>query len=667
MPKLPAAVGKYKILDRLGRGGMSIIYKAEHPTLGTPVVLKKLMLKGDSAHRDRFRREAALMMRLRHENVVGVYDHFKDGSGHYLVMEYVDGRPLSELLAREGALPPDEAAWIVGRMALALAHIHSNGIVHRDVKPSNVLIRRDGVVKLADFGIAFSPGSAEDITAEGTALGTPSFMAPEQLEDARCADERSDMWSLGVCFFELITGRKFVTGPTPAAIRESLPAALKTMPQRLPAKLPWRLKKFLRRTLRLRPKSRLPGGGAAIRLLGAGRLGNRPPSGLQKRLDTLIASMEPAPDPTSPAAARNGGDIPDNPPSEGFQSLLSSFLGSRDNSRDGDDEELHKNGTVERGVSVVRSALVHRPFLAVLSLLFLFAAAGVIVIPGAWDRLFRSGGRGMVSLRLVFPAEAPDYWIAGAEAQVFREESESLREVANPVLRASDDGLSLRSRRLTMPIGAYRIRWSLGDTVSWSSFRLPSFRETRNDEGEPLVLEEILGSPPVFPLEIHWAAVDAMTREDIGSNAVMTWTRVDLPGGDLKSGGNYRISISADGYRSSSFAIAVSPWRREIRVSAALWPKSAVLELSNNTQRSIMPRLNGSGTFLDMSEIPVPRRIGKLAPGETVHLTVPPGLHTLTPGIGLEGLLQFSLDAGETISVLFDFDEEGQLSIKSNR
>jgi serine/threonine protein kinase len=157
MPKLPAAVGKYKILDRLGRGGMSVIYKAEHPTLGTPVVLKKLMLKGDAAHRDRFRREATLMMRLRHENVVGVYDHFKDGGGHFLVMEYVDGRPLSELLAREGALPPDEAAWIVGRMALALAHIHSNGIVHRDVKPSNVLIRRDGVGETGGFRYCIQP------------------------------------------------------------------------------------------------------------------------------------------------------------------------------------------------------------------------------------------------------------------------------------------------------------------------------------------------------------------------------------------------------------------------------------------------------------------------------------------------------------------------------
>jgi hypothetical protein len=114
---------------------------------------------------------------------------------------------------------------------------------------------------------------------------------------------------------------------------------------------------------------------------------------------------------------------------------------------------------VNEGFSGLRTAFVHRPILAILSLLLLLAAAAMLMIPGAWDRLFRPGGHGMVSLRLIFPAEAPDYWIAGAEARVFREEFASLSEVANPVLRVSDDGLSLKSppsdsadRRLSYPM-----------------------------------------------------------------------------------------------------------------------------------------------------------------------------------------------------------------------
>ncbi len=199
---MPASIGKYKITEILGRGGMSVLYKAEHPTLGIPVVVKKLTLKGDPAHRERFKREASLMMELRHENVVGVYDHFKEGAGHYLVMEFIDGPSLAQLLAREGSLSPEEANWLIAKIAAALSHIHSHGVVHRDIKPSNVLLSREGTLKLADFGIAFTPGGGEDITSEGTALGTPSFMAPEQLEDARSADKRSDIWSLGVCFFD---------------------------------------------------------------------------------------------------------------------------------------------------------------------------------------------------------------------------------------------------------------------------------------------------------------------------------------------------------------------------------------------------------------------------------------------------------------------------------
>ncbi|PIE04350.1 MAG: serine/threonine protein kinase, partial [Spirochaetales bacterium] len=287
MSRLPESIGKYKITERLERGGMSLLYKAEHPTLGRPVVLKKLMLKGGAEHRNRFRREASLMMELRHENVVGVFDHFQEGSGRYLVMEYVEGSSLAELLSREGALTPAEVQWLTGRIALALSHIHSRGVVHRDVKPSNVLLGKDGSVKLGDFGIAFEPGETEELTSSGTTLGTPGFMAPEQLEDARSADERSDIWSLGVCCFELITGRKFITGPTPAAIRKALPGAVRGYRQRLPERLPRSLQRFLRKTLVMNAASRLPDGQAAADLLKAVP-GTPPPEELMLRLEKLM-------------------------------------------------------------------------------------------------------------------------------------------------------------------------------------------------------------------------------------------------------------------------------------------------------------------------------------------------------------------------------------------
>ncbi len=464
MPKLPVSIGKYKITGRLGKGGMSILYLAEHPSLGTAVVLKKLTLKGDSAHRERFRREATLMMKLRHENVVGVYDHFKEGGSHYLVMEFVDGRPLSELMAREGALPETEARWLAGRIAKALAHIHSRGIVHRDLKPSNVLLGRDGGVKLGDFGIAFTPGGDDDITSEGTALGTPTFMAPEQLEDARGADERSDMWSFGVCLFEMLTGRKFVTGPSPAAVREALPAAVKTMFSRLPPKLPRCEHRLLGKTLRMKPETRLKDGKAALRILGASGHRDIPPETLQIRLNELLLSMEGVSEPTPKAEITPDKKKPEEKGSGGLSPLRSLKI---------------KTPGLLRGTAVV--------LIFFLAVLFTFS-----IIPGAWNTVFRRNSYGVFKLKLVYPAEAPEHWLSAASVDVYSEGENSLSEIVSPPLRISTADSSLHSRRITLPAGAYRIRWSLGDRVSWYSFRLLSFSALEKSGKGMMILEETL-------------------------------------------------------------------------------------------------------------------------------------------------------------------------------
>ena len=654
MPKLPGSIGKYKIIDRLGRGGMSILYKAEHPSLGTPVVLKKLTLKGDPAHRERFRREATLMMKLRHENVVGVYDHFKEGGGHYLVMEFVDGRPLSELLAREGALPCREAAWLAGRIAMALAHIHSQGIVHRDLKPSNVLLGRDGTVKLGDFGIAFTPGGDQNITSEGTALGTPTFMAPEQLEDARQADERSDMWSFGVCLFELLTGRKFVTGPSPAAIREALPDAVRTVTYRLPPKLPGKLRRLLRKTLRMRPDSRMRDGQAAVRLLGAARQSGIPPESLQVRLNVLLESMEPASEPTPKVEVRQVENVYSETKTGGLADLRSLFIFSG----------IRADRRSRQEPSQFMTLFKSRPLVMSLLLFFVSSLAVLLIIPGAWDAVFRRNSHGTLSLQLIFPEEAPDYWLTGVEARIYREGDESLYEVTVPVLRLSADGTSMVSRRISLPSGAYRLSWSLGDKVSWYSYRLPSLKEIRTTGSGQLLLEETLGDPPSFPLELTWSAADAMNGSDISGMTRMDWERVDSPGGNLVSGGRYRVQFSAQGYQPSSFAVAVSPWRRSLSLEASMWPQPAKVIVHNDTGRSIIPRLNGSGKYLDMNGAPGINRISRLKPGGKEELVLPPGVYTITPGLGKSVQLNLSLKSGDNAHIVVESDDENNLLMR---
>ena len=664
MPKLPVSIGKYKITGRLGKGGMSILYLAEHPSLGTTVVLKKLTLKGDSAHRERFRREATLMMKLRHENVVGVYDHFKEGGSHYLVMEFVDGRPLSELMAREGALPEVEARWLAGRIAKALAHIHSRGIVHRDLKPSNVLLGRDGGVKLGDFGIAFTPGGDDDITSEGTALGTPTFMAPEQLEDARGADERSDMWSFGVCLFEMLTGRKFVTGPSPAAVREALPAAVKTMSYRLPSKLPRREHRLLRKTLRMKSETRLKDGKAALRLIGASGHRDNPPESLQIRLNKLLLSMEGVSEPTPKAEIIPDKNRPDEYDSGGLSSLQSLFKSSFSSSPRFRKEVVSKKGTAEqKKAKKVKTFRIPTGMAAIL-IAFLAVLLVSSVIPGVWSAVFRRNSYGVFKLKLVYPVEAPEHWLTAASADIYGEGEDSLSKIVSPSLRISANNSFLSSRRITLPEGAYRIRWSLGDRVSWYSFRLLSFSALEKSGNGMMVLEETLEDPPAFPLELSWTAVDAADNRSIDGQVEMSWKRVDTPEGELISGGTYSFLFEASGYLPSSFDIEVSPWRRNLNLHASLWPQPGELIIRNDSGRLIMPRLNGSGIYYDMKEAPGTDRIGRLESGSFRVLSLLPGDYLLTPGLGKSGLKSFSLKSGDTVTAVVESDEEKQFIVR---
>jgi eukaryotic-like serine/threonine-protein kinase len=203
---LQAVAGRYRIERTLGRGGMAVVYLAQDEELARPVAVKVLAdeLVGDDAFRRRFVREARLAARLSHPNAVQVYDAAQDGERPFIVMEYVDGETLAERLAR-GPLPPAEATRIALQLCSALEDAHRAGLVHRDLKPQNVLLRDDGTAKLADFGIARAAEESR-VTQAGALLGTAAYLAPEQATGAE-ATPASDLFSLGVVLYESLTGR----------------------------------------------------------------------------------------------------------------------------------------------------------------------------------------------------------------------------------------------------------------------------------------------------------------------------------------------------------------------------------------------------------------------------------------------------------------------------
>src|SRR5436190_391560 len=212
--------GRYRILSHLADGGMATVYLALDERLDREVAIKVMHdnLARDTTFVSRFRREARSAARLGHPNVVAVFDQGEDDSGNdaliFLVMEYVPGRTLRDVLSAEGPLTPRAALDLFDPILQAIAAAHDAGLIHRDVKPENVILREDGVVKVADFGLARAVTSATTTNASGTLLGTVAYLSPEQVERG-IADARSDVYAAGLVLYEMLTGRKAFDGDSP--------------------------------------------------------------------------------------------------------------------------------------------------------------------------------------------------------------------------------------------------------------------------------------------------------------------------------------------------------------------------------------------------------------------------------------------------------------------
>jgi serine/threonine protein kinase len=254
-------IGKYQILERLGFGGMGIVYLAEHKALRRRVAVKVLPISLAESRwfLDRFYKEAQAVAALSHPNIVCAHDIDQDGKLHFLVMEYVDGCNLQEIVGKHGPMSVLRACHYIRQAALGLQHSHERGLVHRDIKPGNLLLDRQGVVKLLDMGLAhFFQETAKTTAAKSESkriLGTEDYLAPEQIVNSDEADIRADIYSLGATFYFLLTGQppfhetsmayhKLIhhLGRKPKPIRSlrpEVPEAIAKIVEKMMAKNPW--------------------------------------------------------------------------------------------------------------------------------------------------------------------------------------------------------------------------------------------------------------------------------------------------------------------------------------------------------------------------------------------------------------------------------------------
>ena len=215
----PKSLGRYELTAHLARGGMADVFYAVDRMLDRQVAVKILHQRfaGADTFVARFRKEARAAAGLSHPNIVSIYDWGERDGSHFIVMELIEGRSLRDVLTSEGRLLPRRAAEIGAEVASALEVAHRNRVIHRDIKPGNILLASDGTVKVTDFGVARAWDDSQDLTGDGAVIGTATYFSPEQARGDP-ADERSDIYSLGVVLYEMLAGRPPFSGETPVSV-----------------------------------------------------------------------------------------------------------------------------------------------------------------------------------------------------------------------------------------------------------------------------------------------------------------------------------------------------------------------------------------------------------------------------------------------------------------
>lgn len=250
-------IGPYQIVNQLGQGGMATVYKAYHERLDRYVAIKVMhkAFKDDVNFQARFQREAQIVARLEHPNIVTVYDYNDHEGEPYLVMKYVEGKTLKRVL-NEGAPSLKEIIHIVDSVGNALDYAHKHGVLHRDVKPSNIILDENNLVYLTDFGLARIAGAGESTMSQDMILGTPQYISPEQAQGQGKVDSRSDIYSFGIVLYELVVGRVPFNADTPFAIVHDHIYSRLPMPSAANPEVPPEIESVLLKALAKNPDER---------------------------------------------------------------------------------------------------------------------------------------------------------------------------------------------------------------------------------------------------------------------------------------------------------------------------------------------------------------------------------------------------------------------------
>ena len=545
--EFPPMIGKYKVQGIIAKGGMGVVYKAVHPSLKRFVVIKKMTARGHAGDAGRFKKEAQLLLDLQSPYIVHLFDYFTEGGFRYMVEELVDGIALDALIKKQNSLPCPIAMLLMQDACYALKYAHSKGIVHRDIKPGNILLSKRGEIKLADFGIASDHASGDsdegsDKTQTGVALGTPAYMPPEQFEDSARVDHRADIYALGIMLYEMVTGTK----PYPGTLSLETLAVIKKgryiSPRKIDKTVPKDICRLIHKMIRPKAKARYQSIDAVLRQV----------KKYLKHYDTHELRVQLA---KSVVTAKQ-------------YTFEASAISQKDKGR----------------------RFIKRIALGV--------AAAALLFAGLWFSGFihstvLSKWYSQVSVEVEMPRALSDNLDLPARAFFFENDGDQIPEIRGTDRTFSEQGKAFyekfmfwnsrlissrpagRNKTYSMrPVylkeGSYRVKVVVGPYVWWKSFSV-------SDE-DVLISCDFLKNKK-RNLAIKAIATDSLTGQDLSEQAQFKilyknkWIPLsEVEEGSLESGTVWKIRTECEGYQGEEFSLLIDWYQDELIISSELIP-----------------------------------------------------------------------------------------------
>ncbi len=609
-------VGKYDLIAKIAQGGMGAVYKAKHPTLGRTVLLKKLALRGGTQFTERFKREARLMMDFKNDHIVQVYDHFKEGPYYYIVEEFVDGVSLDSLIRKERYLNNDAATLILYEVCKALKYAHDKQVIHRDIKPANILISKEGEVKLVDFGIATSLEETDDtLTREGMTLGTPAYIPPEQIDNAKAVDRRSDIYSLGVVIYEMLTGKTPFPGSFTAETINLIHKGRYVPLGRLNPKVSPLLLRIARKCMRVKRNRRFQDLSHVIRILER-RIKRKDDASIKQAIKAVLAGKE------------------------------------------------------MKDVFKRKRSWVSRVLAGVVLIAILGAAGFFLYLKGYYFELIAPDRYGAVVIAADVSSAYKEPDEVFFKPVLYRMNGTQMTRLdvdfgLAPVPgKPTDPRFEIASKKLYLEAGTYRLKISLEGQLYWESFtvqpRTVQKKTMATLDAQKIVVEQGAGAPQ--PLALRVETADAATGRAIQGADVTVWINDRLvPGGmaaadSFMTGATYKLTVSAQGYYPQTYTLLVKPYQRYLDLQAALVPHPGTLVIKSSTD-NVTLQLNGSDSYSTGGLKPETKKLTPVGV-ETRRIALGAGDYTLTVRrLGKSQTLNVHVDPDQTLSVEVSFDK----------